>query len=84
MLTAAEEAIAKDLEYYSDNMRHLVCYPYSIRNLHIMAKDLGLDRCWFHSNHYDIPKRRPDEFRDKTNRVCARSIVKIIRGEWPE
>jgi hypothetical protein len=49
------------MKYYCDNMRHLVCVPYSIDNLHKMAKELNINRCWFHANasypHYDIPKK---------------------------
>lgn len=50
-----------NLEYVTDGKRHLVCRPYSIENLHKMAADLGIHRCWFHSGkhpHYDIPKQR--------------------------
>lgn len=41
-------------------MRHLVCVPYSVENLHAMADALGIKRCWFHADasypHYDIPE----------------------------
>lgn len=44
-----------------DAQRHIVCEPYSIENLHDMAKLLRLKRCWFHNTpgkaHYDVPKR---------------------------
>jgi len=30
-----------------------------------MAKELGIERCWFHKNHYDIPKRRIEEIQAK-------------------
>lgn len=43
------------MTYYYDNKRHIVCIPYSIENLHIMAIRLGIRRCWFHRNHYDRP-----------------------------
>ena len=35
------------LTYYCDSMRHLVCVPYSTANLHRMAEELGIKRCWF-------------------------------------
>lgn len=68
------------MEYYSDNKRHLVCKPYSIENLHIMADELGIKRCWFHKDHYDIPKKRITEIAEKTNVVSRREIVNIKNG----
>jgi hypothetical protein len=35
------------MEFYCDNKRHLVL-SYSIENLHKMAEDLNIKRCWFH------------------------------------
>lgn len=35
------------LTYYCDSMRHLVCVPYTVGNLHRMAQELGIKRCWF-------------------------------------
>ncbi len=67
------------MEYYCDNMRHLVCIPYSIENLHEMADDLNIKRCWFHKNHYDIPKRRIDEIKEKCNVVSRKDIFSIIK-----
>jgi len=69
------------VEYYCDNKRHLVCVPYSVENLHLMAKDLGVKRCWFHKNHYDIPKRRIKEITSKCNVVSSKIILKIIKNE---
>lgn len=66
------------MEYICDNRRHLVCLPYSIDNLHTMASVLGIKRCWFHKNHYDIPKRRLDEIKKQCRVVPSREIVKII------
>lgn len=45
------------MKYYCDHSRHLICIPYTIDNLHLMADDLGINRCWFHNSkypHYDI------------------------------
>ncbi len=72
------------MEYYSDNMRHLVCKPYSIENLHIMAQNLGIKRCWYHAGrypHYDIPKKRISEIATKTNVISPQEILNIIHGK---
>lgn len=74
------------LTYYYDNARHLVCVPYSIENLHIMAEDLGIKRCWFHVNasylHYDIPKKRIAEISAKCNIVSSKEILRIVKGKY--
>jgi uncharacterized protein DUF4031 len=72
--------------YYSDNSRHLVCFPYSVDNLHLMAQELGIKRCWFHSSsykHYDIPKRRIQEITNKSIVVDTRTILAICKGKDP-
>ena len=75
-----------DLKFYCDNSRHLVCIPYSIENLHIMAKELNIKKCWFHSSakykHYDIQKNRIQEIQSKCNIVSEKDILKIIKGEY--
>lgn len=68
------------MKYFTDRKRHLVCEPYSIENLHRMADDLNIKRCWFHKNHYDIPKKRIDEIESKCEIVSPRKIFKIIKG----
>jgi len=70
------------LKYYCDEYRHLVCKPYSIENLHIMANELEIKRCWFHKTHYDIPKRRIEEIKLKCEVVDKREILKIIKNDW--
>lgn len=70
------------MQYYTDGKRHLVCLPYSIDNLHAMANDLNIKRCWFHKNHYDIPKRRMKEIEDKCEIVSSKKIVDIISGKY--
>lgn len=68
--------------YYCDAKRHLVCEPYSVENLHRMAEDLGIKRCWFHSKpygHYDIPKKRIEEITAKCKLVSPKRIVHICR-----
>lgn len=73
-----------DLKYYCDDMRHLVCTPYSIENLHRMAVELGVKRCWFHARsaypHYDLPKTRIAEISAKCEILDAREILQIIKG----
>lgn len=75
------------MKYYCDNERHLVCVPYSIENLHKMAEDLGIKRCWFHNKkgkeHYDIPKKRLKEIQSKCEVVDGREILKIIKQNSP-
>lgn len=68
--------------YYYDVMRHLICVPYSVDNLHAMADDLGIKRCWFHGGdkpHYDIPKRRVLEIAEKATLVSPRDILRHIK-----
>ena len=69
------------MRYYCDNARHLVCVPYSLDNLHKMAEELGIKRCWFHKNHYDIPKLRIAEITAKCQVVSSKEIIFIIRGQ---
>jgi len=66
--------------YLTDNKRHLICVPYSIENLHRMAEELGINRCWFHKDHYDIPKNRIDEITAKCEIVSIREIVRVARN----
>jgi len=76
-----------DLRYVCDNARHLVCLPYSVENLHEMARDLGIKRCWFHASsafpHYDIPKRRIAEITGRCTLVSSRDILSIVKGHVP-
>lgn len=64
-----------------DEMRHLITEPYSIENLHEAAKQLGIKRCWFHKDHYDIPKRMMKRMSETVaEKVSPREIVRIRRG----
>jgi len=65
--------------FVADNARHLVCIPYSVENLHLMADALNIKRCWFHKDHYDIPKKRIEEIKAKCKIVDSKTILKIIR-----
>lgn len=76
-----------ELTYYCDKARHLVCVPYSEENLHRMADDLGIHRCWLHRGsylHYDIPKRRIAEVSAKCTIVNTRTILAIVKGQFPK
>lgn len=68
------------MRYLTDGKRHLICEPYSIENLHKMAETLGIKRCWFHKDHYDIPKRRIAEIEARCEVVSSKEIVRIVRG----
>jgi len=68
------------MKYKCDNKRHLVCVPYSIENLHEMAKELGIKKCWFHKDHYDIPKKRIVEIQSKCEVITPREILAIIKN----
>jgi hypothetical protein len=46
-----------------------------------MAKQLKIKKCWFHKNHYDIPKKRIKEITDKCNLVSPKEIVRIMKEE---
>ena len=69
------------MQYVCDKSRHLVCVPYSIENLHTMAKHLNLKMCWFHKNHYDIPKCRIEEITKLCIVVSSPFIVTIIKNQ---
>ena len=72
-----------ELQFYCDNLRHLVCEPYTIENLHKMAALLNIKRCWFHNNshpHYDIPKRRITEITEQCTLVPSKEILMIIKS----
>jgi len=67
------------MKFLTDRKRHLICEPYSIENLHIMAITLGIAKCWFHKDHYDIPKKRIEEIESKCEIISSKEIVKIVR-----
>ena len=67
--------------YYCDDQRHLVCIPYSKENLHRMARSLGIKRCWFHKDHYDIPKKMMKKIREYCFEVSPKIITYIINDD---
>lgn len=72
------------MNFYHDSMRHLVCKPFSVENLHAMAVELGIKRCWFHNSkahpHYDVPKRRMATIGERSTLVSLRRVLAIING----
>ena len=71
------------MRYLTDGKRHLICDPYSVENLHRMAEDLNIKRCWYHSGklaHYDIPKRRILEINARCELVSSKEIIRIIKN----
>jgi hypothetical protein len=65
-----------------DDQRHLVTVPYSKENLHTAALQLGIKRCWFHKDHYDIPKRMMARMSETVaEKVSPREILRIVRGK---
>jgi ribose transport system substrate-binding protein len=71
------------LRYLCDRSRHIVCLPYSVENLHAMARDLRLSRGWFHDGrwpHYDMPAHRIEELTARCEVVSPRAILDIIRA----
>ncbi len=73
------------LRYVFDRMRHLICVPYSKENLHVMAEDLGIKRCWYHGRphpHYDIPKRMFLTIHEKgVEQIDPRELLRIIQNQ---
>ena len=71
------------MKYYYDNMRHLICVPYSIDNLHKMAQSLNIKRCWFHNAkypHYDIPKKMMGKMPSSCELIPAKQLLLFIKG----
>lgn len=75
------DCYVEEVEVLTDVKRHLICNPYNLDNLHKVAEYLDIKRCWFHKNHYDIPKRRIEEIGGRTKVISSKEIVKIINGE---
>ena len=44
-----------------------------------MAEELNIKKCWFHKDHYDIPKKRIDEITNKCKVISSKEIVNIIK-----
>lgn len=72
--------------YLFDEMRHVICVPYSVEGLHAMARDLGIKRCWFHRSplhpHYDLPKKliEPLSHHPRMHMVTPRELLSVIKA----
>jgi hypothetical protein len=44
-----------------------------------MGEILLIKKCWFHKDHYDIPKTRIEEIMAKCIVVSPKEIVRIIK-----
>jgi hypothetical protein len=70
------------ITYFCDDGRHLVCEPYTRSNLHAMAAELGIKRCWFHGGkhpHYDVPKKMIAAVQTRCTVVSSRRILAITK-----
>lgn len=75
-----------NLTFFCDDDRHLVCQPFSVENLHLMAAYFGIGRRWFHGlekghPHYDIPSRRFTEIYKQCIVLSPREILLISKGD---
>jgi hypothetical protein len=77
-----EKEVLDELQYYCDKKRHLICLPYSTKNLHRMAADLGIGRHFYHTGkgHYDIPKRRIEEVTARCTVISSKEILTHIKN----
>lgn len=71
-----------------DRQRHMVCVPYSVKNLHLMARALGIKIGWYHVKpypHYDLPKlfKFTDEQLETfvVTLVSPKDIVRVCKKE---
>ena len=75
----------RTLSYFVDAERHLVCLPYTVENLHLMARRLGISRAWFHRTrggrhaHYDVPVNMTAHVRESAILLTPRDIVMLCR-----
>lgn len=72
--------------FYFCDERHLICVPYSVEDLHLMADTLNIKKCWYHGGrrpHYDIPKHRIKEIHAKCNVVSGRELVRMMKAYDP-
>lgn len=69
------------MRFYYDRQRHLICVPYSVENLHLMAAELNIARCWFHGGkhpHYDVPKGRLSTMDQHATLVTPRELLRLM------
>ena len=73
------------MRFLCDDKRHLICEPFSIENLHKMAIELNIHRCWYHKGkfpHYDIPKKRIEEITQKCEVISSKELLMIIKNNF--
>lgn len=71
------------MRFLYDKHRHLICVPYSIINLHVMADLLGIGRHWYHSGkypHYDLPKKYMSRIGEYAEEITSRELLMIIKN----
>ena len=73
-----------NLTFFCDDQGHLVCQPFSVENLHLMAAYFGIKRHWFHGlkkghPHYDIPRHRFTEIHGKCIILSPREVLAICK-----
>jgi hypothetical protein len=52
----------------------------SVEELHAFAESVGINRCWFHKDHYDLnPKNHESALGSGAQLVEARTIVLVKR-----
>lgn len=76
-----------NVRYLYDKIRHLVCVPYSVANLHAMANELRIGRHWYDPKpypHYDVPKRMMQSIGSRATLVRPREVLAIVKGQINE
>ena len=79
------------MRYITDGKRHLICIPYSIKNLHLMARNLAIGKWWYHKGgkknnypHYDIPKKDQKAIESLCDIVSPKELLTIIKNNVKE
>lgn len=73
------------LTYFYDKNRHLVCLPYNVENLHLMARRLGISRSWFHGSkdnrhpHYDVPVSMMGHVGNSAVLLTPKGVVRLCQ-----
>lgn len=74
-----------NLTYITDKI-HLICLPYTVENLHEMAKRLKIRKHFFHNTvnkpHYDLPvTRRKHLLEEEIHKIASsKELVNIINN----
>jgi len=68
----------RQLEFFMDSRGHVVCLPYSIENLHKMAKVLSLNKFSFKKDRYVLPDYKIELARIVSHTVKPATIETII------